>query len=380
MRAAADSMGEGLFTLDPDGHLVFINGAAEKLLGWSAQELEGRVMHDVTHSLRPDGSELLIGDCPILCAHRDGVSVHVEDEVFTCRDGSALPVDYTAAPFVTDDGVEGCVVVFKDITERKARQLSMEADVETLSWIGRIQDALAEDRFVLYEQPIIEVSSGEVVQRELLLRMREPTGEIVGPGAYLPVAEQYGLIGDIDRWVIERASEIAAAGDRVELNLSASSIGDPSVLDVIEHALERTGVDPRSLVFEITETALITEEAAAKAFADRVHALGCGLALDDFGTGYGGFTYLKQLPVDFLKIDIEFVRDLPINPASQHVVEAVVALSRAFGLKTVAEGVEDAATLDLLRELGVDFAQGYHISRPRPLEQPGASKSPDLVA
>jgi PAS domain S-box-containing protein len=373
MRAAADSMGEGLFTLDPDGHLVFINGAAEKLLGWSAQELEGRVMHDVTHSLRPDGSELLIGDCPILCAHRDGVSVHVEDEVFTCRDGSALPVDYTAAPFVTDDGVEGCVVVFKDITERKARQLSMEADVETLSWIGRIQDALAEDRFVLYEQPIIEVSSGEVVQRELLLRMREPTGEIVGPGAYLPVAEQYGLIGDIDRWVIERAIEVAAAGGPVELNLSAHSIGDPTVLSDIEYALTETGLDPRSLVFEITETALIANIAAAGEFADRLHDLGCKLALDDFGTGYGGFTYLKQFPLDILKIDIEFVRDLPTNPASEHVIAAVVSLARAFGLKTIAEGVEDAQTLDLLRELGVDFAQGYHIARPGPIEDvPGS--------
>jgi EAL domain-containing protein (putative c-di-GMP-specific phosphodiesterase class I) len=300
--------------------------------------------------------------------------------VFICRDGSGLPVDYTAAPFVTDDGVEGCVVVFEDITERQARRQSMESDVETLAWIGRIQDALAEDRFLLYEQPIIELSSGEVVQRELLLRMREPTGEIVGPGSYLRIAEQYGLIGDIDHWVIERATEIAAAGGGVELNLSASSMGDPSVLDDIEHALERTGVDPRSLVFEITETALVTDAAAAKTFADRLHALGCKLALDDFGTGYGGFTYLKQFSVDFLKIDIEFVRDLPTNPASEHVVEAVVALAQAFGLQTVAEGVEDAATLELLRKLGVDFAQGYHIARPRPLEQPATSVSLDPVA
>jgi PAS domain S-box-containing protein len=377
MRAVADSMGEGLFTLDPDGHVVFMNEAAENLLGWTAWELRGRVMHDMTHSLRPDGSQLLIGDSPILGAHRDGVTVHVEDELFTRRDGSGLPVDYTAAPFVTDDGVEGCVVVFEDITERKALQESMAADVETLSWIGRIRDALAEDRFVLYEQPIIELRTGEVVQRELLLRMREPTGEIVGPCSYLPIAERYGLIGEIDRWVIERATEIAAAGGGVELNLSASSIGDPGLLDDIERALERTGADPRCLVFEITETALITDETAAKTFANRVHALGCKLALDDFGTGYGGFTYLKQFAVDFLKIDIEFVRDLPTNPASQHVVEAVVALARAFGLRTVAEGVEDARTLELLRELGVDFAQGYHIATPRPLARSGAPGTPD---
>lgn len=379
MRAVADSMGEGLFTLDPEGHVVFLNQAAEKLLGWSTQELRGRVMHDVAHTCRPDGTRLPIEDCPIVRARRDGVTVRIENDVFICRDGRALPVAYTAAPFVTDDGVEGCVVVFEDITERRARQESMEDDVKTLSWISRIQDALVEDRFVLYAQPIIDLSSGRVVQRELLLRMREASGEIVLPDSYLPVAEQYGLIGDIDRWVIERATEIAVAGGAVELNVSAYSIADPTLLDDIERALKRTGVDPTLLVFEITETALIADVAAAKAFADRLHRLGCKLALDDFGTGYGGFTYLKQFPVDFLKIDIEFVRDLPTNPASRHVVEAVVVLAQAFGLKTVGEGVEDVQTLGLLRELGVDFAQGYHIARPGPLENCVTSATPSLL-
>jgi PAS domain S-box-containing protein len=376
IRAVAESMGEGLYTLDPEGRIVFVNEAAEKMLGWSAQELKGRVMHDVTHSWHADGTPHLVEDCPIRRAGRDGIPVRIEDDVFTCSDGRALPVQYTASPFVTEDGVEGCAVVFEDITDRKAREQSMEGGEETLAWIGRIKEALADDRFVLYEQPIVELSSGDVVQRELLLRMREPTGDVVGPGCFLPVAEQYGLIGEIDRWVIGRATEIAAAGDSVQLNLSASTTGDPSVLDAIEHNLARTGVDPNSLVFEITETALITDEAAAKAFADRVHALGCKLALDDFGTGYGGFTYLKRFPVDLLKIDIEFVRDLPTNPDSKHVVEAVVALAQAFGLQTVAEGVEDAATLQLLRALGVDFAQGYHIARPRPVEQPVTSAIP----
>jgi EAL domain-containing protein (putative c-di-GMP-specific phosphodiesterase class I) len=177
-----------------------------------------------------------------------------------------------------------------------------------------------------------------------------------------------GLIGQIDRWVIRRAIEIAAASGPVDLNLSAHTIGDPTVLGDIERALKRTGLDPRKLVFEIAETALIANAAAASEFAQRLHALGCKLALDDFGTGYGGFTYLKQFPLDLLKIDIEFVRDLPTNPASEHVIAAVVSLARSFGLQTVAEGVEDAQTLDLLRELGVDSAQGYHIARPGLIE------------
>jgi EAL domain-containing protein (putative c-di-GMP-specific phosphodiesterase class I) len=271
---------------------------------------------------------------------------------------------------VTDDGIGGCAVVFEDITDRKQRQQSMERDVETLSWIGRIQDALAEDRFELFGQPIVDLRSGEIVQRELLLRLREPDGEIIAPARYLPIAEQYGLIADIDSWVIGRATEIAAEVGPVQLNLSARSIGDPAIVERIEQCLDATGADPASLVLEITETALIANEAAATAFVDRVHAIGCKLALDDFGTGYGGFTYLKHLPVDLLKIDVDFVRDLATNAASRHVVEAVVTLARAFGLQTVAEGVEDAAALRVAGELGVDFAQGYYIARPGPLDAP----------
>jgi EAL domain-containing protein (putative c-di-GMP-specific phosphodiesterase class I) len=123
------------------------------------------------------------------------------------------------------------------------------------------------------------------------------------------------------------------------------------------------------MVFELTETALLRSEQTAQEFIDGIGALGCGLALDDFGTGYGGFTYLKRFPVDYLKIDIEFVRDLPRDQASQHVVHAVVALAKGFGQKTVAEGVEDAETLALLRDYGVDYAQGYFLGRPAPLTE-----------
>jgi PAS domain S-box-containing protein len=367
-RAVADSMGEGLCTTDPQGRLTYMNKAAERLLGWSAEKVKGQRLHDLVHAARPGADGCAIDTCPIMRASRARSPVRVEDDVFSCRGGDQLPVAFTAAPFVTDDGVGGCAVVFEDITERKQRQESMERDVETLSWIGRIQDALAGDRFELFAQPILDLGSGEIVQRELLLRMREPNGDVVAPTHYLPIAEKYGLIADIDSWVIGRATEIAAEVGPVQLNLSARSIGDPEIVERIEQCLDATGADPASLVFEITETALIADEANATAFVDRVHAIGCKLALDDFGTGYGGFTYLKHLPVDLLKIDVDFVRDLATNAASRHVVEAVVALARAFGLQTVAEGVEDAAALQVVSELGVDFAQGYYIARPAPLE------------
>jgi EAL domain-containing protein (putative c-di-GMP-specific phosphodiesterase class I) len=254
------------------------------------------------------------------------------------------------------------------LSERKARKESVQHDIEELALIKRIEDALAQERLLLYAQPIADLNTLEIVQRELLLRVREPDGSIVGPGSYLPLAEQCGLIGAIDRWVIQRGAELAATGCPVQVNVSAHSISDRTVLDHIESCIEQTGADPTLLVFEITETALVRDEATARAFAERLHDLGCKLALDDFGTGYGAFTFLKQLPIDYLKIDIEFVSDLASNTASHHVIQAVVALARAFSLQTVAEGVEDGETLTLLRELGVDYAQGYHIARPGPIE------------
>jgi EAL domain-containing protein (putative c-di-GMP-specific phosphodiesterase class I) len=157
---------------------------------------------------------------------------------------------------------------------------------------------------------------------------------------------------------------MAATGLPVEVNVSGRSISDPRFVDFIKITLERTGADPQMLVFEITETTLVDDDVSARAFVARLHGLGCKVALDDFGTGYGGFTYLKQLPIDYLKIDIEFVSDLSYNPASRTVVQAIVKLAQGFGLQTVAEGVEDSATVEALGDLGVDLIQGYHVGRP----------------
>src|SRR5205823_2487264 len=153
-----------------------------------------------------------------------------------------------------------------------------------------------------------------------------------------------------------RAAELAATtGRRIEANLSAETLGERDLLHYIQRELARTGADPANLVFEITETALMKDIDAGEAFARGLASIGCALALDDFGTGFGSFTYLKRLPISFLKIDIEFVRDLAANAANQHVVRAIVNLAEAFGQETIAEGVEDAATLEALRELGVDY-------------------------
>ena len=366
LRAVMDSVGEGLYTADLDGRVTYMNDAAEQILGWRFAELEGRVMHDVVHSRRPDGSLLPRRESPILRSLRDGGTLHVEDEVFVSRDRRLIPIQYTVAPFDTEAGVEGCVVAFEDVTERRERERRLERDAAKLVGVERIQDALSQRRLLVYAQPIIDLRTGAVIQRELLLRIRNSDGSVVGPGAYLPIAEEYGLIGGIDRWVIGRAARSRPVGSPSRSTCRRDRSGIRRCSSTSNAGSQSTD-DPRLLVFEITETALVRDVASAVKFGERLRAIGCKLALDDFGTGWGSFTYLKQLSVDYLKIDVEFVRDLASSPASRHVVEAVVALSRAFSLQTVGEGVENGETLALLQDLGVDFAQGFHIGAPAPI-------------
>ncbi|MGH2744399.1 MAG: EAL domain-containing protein, partial [Thermoleophilaceae bacterium] len=239
---------------------------------------------------------------------------------------------------------------------------------QRLTWVGRVRRAIEEERLVLHSQPILELATGDVVGEELLVRMVDETGEIVPPAAFLPTAERFGLIRDIDRWVVSRALELTAAGRRVSVNLSARSVADPELTSRVEQGLEREGADPARLTFEITETAAAADMEEVRAFADRVQRLGCGLALDDFGTGFGSFIYLKHLPIRELKIDMEFVRHIADSPADRRLVQSIVMIAEALGVRTVAEGVEDAATLDLLRRYGVDLAQGWHLGAPAPVE------------
>jgi EAL domain-containing protein (putative c-di-GMP-specific phosphodiesterase class I)/PAS domain-containing protein len=263
------------------------------------------------------------------------------------------------------------VITYEDITERKAEERLVAADLDKLAWVARIEDALKNDGFVLHAQPILELASGAITQHELLIRMRPAPGSgipgLIPPSYFLPVAEEYGLITQIDRWVIDRGCEIAATGLPVQVNVSGRSLADPHVAEHVAAALARTSADPRMVVFEITETALVDNDSDGRAFVAKIRDLGCRVGLDDFGTGYGGFTYLKQLSIDFLKIDMEFVRDVRYNHSSRLVVEAIVKLAQGFSLQTIAEGVEDRATLEMLRELGVDFIQGYFVGRPAPI-------------
>jgi EAL domain-containing protein (putative c-di-GMP-specific phosphodiesterase class I) len=258
-----------------------------------------------------------------------------------------------------------------DITERKEREARLASDGNDAVWLRRIRDAIDQDRLVLYSQPIVDLISHQTVQHELLLRMRDVDGSIIAPAAFLPVAERYGLIGEIDRWVIRRAAAIAATGVPIQFNLSATSICDPDVVREIEAAIATSGADPSLLIVEVTETAIVGHVDAGRVFAERLRAVGCQLALDDFGTGFGSLSHLKQIPAQHLKIDVEFVRDLTGDDADERVVRGIVGLASEFDQTTTAEGVEDDATLERLRELGVHRAQGYLLGRPQPLADAG---------
>jgi diguanylate cyclase (GGDEF)-like protein/PAS domain S-box-containing protein len=361
-----DQIDASVVCVDMSGTLVSWNSGAEALYGWRREEAIGRSARDLIVPADTSEAQRL----------RERVSAEGrwDGEMLVRRKDGSLFTAYVRNRLILDDDGEPAAIVgvAVDVSERVAAETEQRRDAAKLTCLNDVEQALREDRFVLHAQPIIDVCSGDPVQHELLLRMVDRDGEIVSPGAFLPVVEQYALIREVDRWVIERGTRLAGEGCPVQLNVSARSVSDPDMLEQIERCIRRNEVAPGMLVFEITETAIVEDEHAALAFAERMHALGCGLALDDFGTGYGTLTYLKRMPVDYLKLDIEFVRDLVSNDASRHVVQAVVSLAHDFGLQTVAEGVENAETLALLERFGVDFAQGFHIARPEPFgSRPG---------
>ena len=361
-----NQMAEGLYTLDGEGQLTYMNAAASEILGWTEEELRGKPMHDVIHFQNDDGAPQSEEECELLKVRTQGRNIRLDDVVFTRKDGSLRYVSVSGSPLLNGPTVSGVVVVFRDISDEHSDRIRVKRELAALTWVGRIREALDENRLMLYAQPIVPLAGGQASE-ELLLRMQGRNGEIIPPGAFLHAAEKYGLISEIDRWVVKEAVRLAASGRRVEANLSAESISTLDLLTVIEHEIHQTGADPLNLVFEITETALMGDIAKGEFFARGLLDLGCGLALDDFGTGFGTFTYLKRIPIKFLKIDIEFVRDLGASAANRHIVKAIVNLAEGFGCQTIAEGVEDEATLSVLRDFGVDFVQGFHLGRPAPI-------------
>lgn len=241
-------------------------------------------------------------------------------------------------------------------------------------WLTRLQEALRDDRFVLYMQPMLPLNTSAEPQEmhEFLVRMRLDDGTIGTPNLFIPAAERYQLMAELDRRIIDQALALVArcvgtAHDALyTINLSGQSVGAPHLANYIFDRLRHYGVRPRQICFEITETAAISNMHAAQALIRQLRSRGIRFALDDFGAGLSSFTYLKRLPVDFLKIEGEFVRGMSKDTTDRSLVESFCEIGRAFGLRIIAESVEDEGTLDMLREIGVDYVQGFHIAPPHP--------------
>lgn len=267
-----------------------------------------------------------------------------------------------------DRGRDAIQVYQRDDLELNRRRGEMD-------WVGRIDDALDGNHFELWRQPIRSLKEdGEhrVHHYELLLRLREHDGKIVLPGAFLPAAERYDRMREIDRWVVDRAlryvGEHRESGEQFHtINLSGASMGEDGLRDFVGDRIAAHGVDPHSVCFEITETAAIGNFKAAVEFMQSLRDIGCRFALDDFGSGLSSFAYLKSLPVDFIKIDGKFIRSLATDPMDRAIVEAIHRVAHVARLQTIAEFVEDPAVVAVLRGIGVDFAQGYSIGKPEPL-------------
>lgn len=239
-----------------------------------------------------------------------------------------------------------------------------------LGWVNRLRKALNNDEFELRFQPINRIDNGETTHHEVLIRLRNEDNKLVLPDVFLPSAVRFGLMSEIDLWVIRNAAKAYAREVKTNpelklaINLSANAFESDNLADFIESVFEKHKVPAERIVFEITESLAIRRPRHVDRQFTAIRALGCSLALDDFGTGYSSFSYLQKLRFDFIKIDGAFVKNLPKNPVDQKMIRLIAEIGRESGMKTVAEYVQDAETLDLLGELGVDLAQGYFVGRP----------------
>lgn len=355
VRSTADAM----YAVNRELLVVAWNAAAERVYGYRADEIIGSKLERLVPADRRDQLARLIETAA------GGEAVTTETERLR-KDGRPIDVSLWIYPVRDElERVTAYSIVARDISDRRRAEQEQRLQRERAAWRSQIEDALERDAFEFHRQPVLDLGSGSISHHELLLRMRLD-GEIVLPGRFLPFAERStSLIRRIDRWAIRRGIGLAAERP-VAINLSAKSLGDAGIAGAVQEALNQSGADPADVTFEITETAAAEQLEDAHALIGALRGLGCGVALDDFGTGYGSFTYLLKMPVTALKIDLEFIRALSRNPADQRVVGSILAVARNFGLTTVAEGVEEQSTLELLRGLGVDAIQGYLIGRPGP--------------
>jgi EAL domain-containing protein (putative c-di-GMP-specific phosphodiesterase class I) len=239
-----------------------------------------------------------------------------------------------------------------------------------MGWMNRLRKAIDEDGFELRFQPINDIDSGQTTHHEVLIRLRGDDGKLISPDAFLPSAARFGLMTEIDFWMIRHAAQAYAEFSepnrvlKLSINLSANAFENDDLTDFVEKTFKENGVLPTDIILEITESLAVRRPAHVERQISVLRELGCQFALDDFGTGYSSFSYLQKLKFDYIKIDGSFVQDLMNNPVDQKMIKLIAEIGKEAGMRTIAEYVQNARSLERLGELGVDMAQGYFVGRP----------------
>ena len=344
--------------------------------------------HDTLARLGGDEFGVLIKHCHFEDAHRVATSILnvINDYQFTWKEQTfkvgasvgLVQITETTTSLTTllRDADAACYMA-KD-KGRNRIHIYRDEDAETtqrhgeMQWVAHINQALIENRFCIYAQAIVPLDDSTEIHYEMLIRMIDTQGKIIPPGTFLPAAERYNLIEKIDRWMVEQVFSLLAVHPAcfkqvnfVSINLSGQSLTREDFLEFIISQLEKTGLDATKICFEITETAAISNLSIATTFISKLKKRGCRFALDDFGSGLSSFGYLKNLPVDYLKIDGMFVKDIIDDPIEYAMVKSINEIGHIMGIQTIAEFVENDEIKDRLREIGVDYAQGYGIHKPQ---------------
>ncbi|MGB6485567.1 MAG: EAL domain-containing protein [Steroidobacteraceae bacterium] len=373
---------------DTSGHL-----AGDSMLREVAKLLRDAVRDsDTVGRLGGDEFGMLLTGCPLEKARQiaDDVCRAVGDHRFVWRDRIFnIGVSVGLVEISRESGTleelltaadSACYVAKKQGSGRvavySARDEALARHTGEIQWLQKLQGALKESRFQLFYQPIVPAygTDGGGPAMEVLIRLREEDGSHAPPAEFLRAAERYRLMGLVDRWVVQTTlaalgrGAIPVASDRcVAINVSGQTLADSQFLEFVVECLDSTGVTPGQVCFEINETAVVANLDHARRFVGVLHGMGCQFALDDFGSGVGSFSNLKSLPLDYLKIDGSFIRNLARDSVNQAMVTAMIKLARTLNFKVIAEQVEDSAALEAARRIGVDFVQGYAIARPQPL-------------
>ncbi|WP_293133616.1 EAL domain-containing protein [Moritella sp.] len=299
-----------------------------------------------------------------------GVSIGVAEICNTSGNTSEVLIHADLACYAAKDLGRNRVHTYHDNDEL------LTARDDEFRWVNEIKEALNEDRFELYAQPIVALQgTAHKPIFEVLLRMQDKNGALISPGVFLPIAERYNLSEPIDRWVIDLTLQWMKAHsqqldmfDHISINLSGASLGDRDLLQHIMTTITQAKVSPQQIMFEITETAAISNFSSATIFINTLSTFGCQFALDDFGSGLSSFAYLKNLPVNTLKIDGIFIKDILTNPIDAAMVKSINEIGHLMELKTIAEFVENDAIKQKVEAIGIDFAQGYGIGKPQPID------------